>query len=130
MAETLLVKCLRPSTDMERHLMTFVLLHLTTRWTLRKLLVLLQIIIKKNIQRAYYKQQLWVHAPFGDASLTTNAESCGYVRCGGLLMPETVLSKPEGLLDPCQCGKCACQNVCYHRVAGIKCCKLLQVQGK
>ena len=108
-------------------LMIFVLLHLTTvfsRWTLKKR--------KHNIQRAYYQQQqLWVQAPFQDASTTTNVESHGYVRSGGLLVSEIVLSQPEGLPDPSsRCGKCAHQKVCGCRIAEIKCCKYCKCEGK
>ena len=60
----------------------------------------LQIIIRKHIQRAHYQQQLWVQVPFRDASLSLITESYGYVRSGGVLIPEIVLSKPEGLPDP------------------------------
>ena len=44
-----------------------------------------------------------------------------------MLIPEIVISKPEGLPDPCTCGKCVCRNVCRYRVAGLQ---VLQMQGK
>lgn len=130
MAETFLVKCLRPSTDLE----TFDDLRLAAfnnsvlKMDFEKI-PCTSTNIRKHIQRAYYQQQLWVQAPFGDASVTTNAESYGYVRSGGLLIPEIVLSKPKDLPDPCRCGKCARQNVCSCRIAGIKCCKYCKCKG-
>ena len=77
---------------------------------------------RKHIQRAYYQQQLWVQAPFTDATSILNADAYGFVRKGSLLVPEIVISKPEGLPDPCSCGKCAHKNGCPCRVAGIRCC--------
>ena len=53
-----------------------------------------------------------------DASLAMDAEAYGFV-----YVPEIVISKPEGLPDPCTCGTCACKNGCCCRVAGIKYCK-------
>ena len=124
MAETFLVKCLKPSTDLK----TFDDLRVDgfnsnglklnfERTTCTSTNV------KKHILRGYYQQQLWVQAPFRDASLIMNAESYGFVRRGSLLVPEIVISKPKGLPDPCTCGKCARKNVCPCRIAVIKCCK-------
>ena len=58
---------------------------------------------------------------FRDASLTMDAEAYGFKRRENILIREIVISKPEGLPDPCICGKCACKNGCCGRVAGIKC---------
>ena len=35
------------------------------------------------------------------------------------MVPEIVISKPEGLPDPCTCGKCDRKNGCCCRVAGM-----------
>ena len=65
MAETFLVKCLRPSTDME----TFDDLRLAAfnnnalKMDFEKT-PCTSSNIKKHIQIAYYQQQLWVQAPF------------------------------------------------------------------
>ena len=75
---------------------------------------------RKHIYRAYYQVQLWVQAPFRDASLTMDAEAYGFERReNNILVPETVISKPEGLPDPCICGKCAYKNGCCCRVATV-----------
>ena len=58
-----------------------------------------------------------------------NPESYGFERRGTLLIPEIVITKPEGLPDPCTCGKCARKNGCRCRVAGIKCCKYCKCKG-
>ena len=84
---------------------------------------------RKHIQRAYYQMQIWVQAPFRDATTTMNAESYGYVRRDGSLVPEFVTSKPDNLPDPCTCGKCARKNWCRCRIAGIKCCKYCKCRG-
>ncbi|KAF3853607.1 hypothetical protein F7725_014295 [Dissostichus mawsoni] len=116
MAETFLVKCLKPSTDLE----TFDDLRIAAfdsnalnmdfeRTTCTSTNA------RKHILRGYYQQQLWVQAPFRDATLIMNAESYGFVRRGSLLVPEIVISKPEGLPDPCSCGKCARKNGCPCR---------------
>ena len=78
---------------------------------------------RKHIQRAYYQQQLWVQAPFRDASTILTAETFGFERRGIVLVPKIVISKPEGLPDPCTCGKCTHKNGCRCRVAGLLCCK-------
>src|SRR4029434_1683290 len=88
-----------------------------------------QILIFPTVQRAYYQQQLWVQAPFTDATSILNADAYGFVRKGSLLVPEMVISKPEGLPDPCSCGKCAHKNGCPCRVAGIRCCKYCKCKG-
>ncbi|KAF3844347.1 hypothetical protein F7725_017651, partial [Dissostichus mawsoni] len=130
MAETFLVKCLKPSTDLE----TFDDLRIAAfdsnalnmdfeRTTCTSTNA------RKHILRGYYQQQLWVQAPFRDATLIMNAESYGFVRRGSLLVPEIVISKPEGLPDPCSCGKCARKNGCPCRVAGIRCCKYCKCKG-
>ena len=124
MAESFLVKCLKPSTNLE----TFDELRLAefdnsalkidfekTACTSTN--------IRKHIQRSYYQAQLWIQAPFRDAAILMNAESYGYTRVNDLLVPEMVITKPEELPDPCKCGKCARKNVCPCRVARIKCCK-------
>ena len=58
---------------------------------------------------------------YRDASLTMDAEAYGFKRRENILVPKIVISKPEGLPDPCTCGKCACKNGCCCRVAEIKC---------
>ena len=124
MAELFLVKCLKPSTELE----TFDELRLAAfdsnslNLDFEKT-VCTSTNARKHIQRSYYQMQLWIQAPFRDASLLMNAESYGFERIDGELVPEIVISKPDSLPDPCKCGKCARQNVCPCRVAGIKCCK-------
>ena len=76
---------------------------------------------RKHIHRAYYQLQLWIQAPFRDASSLLNAESCGFERRGDLMVPEIVISKPEGLPDPCTCCKCARKNGCKCRVLQVYC---------
>ena len=51
-----------------------------------------------------------------------NTELFGFVRKGNSILPDIVISKPEGLPDTgtCMCGKCAHRNGCCCRVAGIK----------
>ena len=130
MAETFLVKCLKPSTDLN----TFDDMCLAccnsnalemnferTTFTSAN--------AKKHICRLYYQQQLWIEAPFRDATLTMNPESYGFERRGTLFIPEIVITKPEGLLDPCTCGKCACKNGCPCKLAGVKCCKYCKCKG-
>ena len=73
--------------------------------------------------------QMLVQAPFRDATKTMNAESYGYVRRDSSLVPEFVISKPDNLPDPCTCGKCARENGCRCRIAGIKCCKYCKCKG-
>ena len=85
MAETFLVKCLKPSTDMK----TFDDLRIApfdsnvlkmdferTACTSTN--------ARKHIQRAYYQQQLWVQAPCTDAISILNADAYGFVRKGSL----------------------------------------------
>ncbi|KAJ4939550.1 hypothetical protein JOQ06_028998, partial [Pogonophryne albipinna] len=128
--ETFLVKCLKPSTDLK----TFDDLRLAAfdsnalkmdfeRTTCTSTNA------RKHIHRGYHKQQLWVQAPFRDATSIMNAENYGFVRLDSSLVPEFVISKPEGLPDPCTCGKCARKNGCPCRVAGIKCCKYCKCKG-
>ena len=90
MAETFLVKCLKPSTG---------------KTTFENPLYFNQC-KKKHIQPAYYQMQIWVQAPFRDATTTMNVESYSYVGRNSLLVPEFVISKPNNLHDPCTCGKC------------------------
>ena len=124
MAETFLVKCLKPSTDLE----TFDDMRLAS-FNSNALKVNFETTActstnaKKHIRRAYYQQQLWIEAPFRDATLTMNPESYGFERRGTSLIHEIVITKPDDLPDPCMCGKCARKNGCRSRVAGIKCCK-------
>ena len=115
-AETFLVKCLKPTIDLD----TFDVLHLT---------VFNGNALKMDIERT----------PFTSINTRKHKEhisnnSCGYkssleiklfgfVRKGNSIVPDIVISKPEGLPDPCMCSKCAHKNGCCWRVAGIKCCK-------
>ena len=130
MAEAFLVNCLKPLTDLQ----TFDDLRLAafdssalnmdfekTPCTSTN--------ARNHILRGFYQLQLWVQAPFRDASLILNAESYGFVRTSSLLVPNIVISKPEGLPDPCMCGKCARKNGCPCRVAGINCCKFCKCKG-
>ena len=129
-AETFLVRCLKPATDLQ----TFDDLRLAAfNSNALKLdferTACTSINARKHIYRAHYQVQLWVQAPFRDASLTMNAEAYGFERRKNTLVPEIVISKPEGLPDPCTCGKCARKNGCCSRVAGIKCCKYCKCKG-
>ncbi len=130
MAETFLVKCLKSTTDLE----TFNDLRLDAfnnnalKMDLERT-ACTSTNARKHINRSYYQLQLWVQAPFRDATLTMNAEAHGFERRGSSLVPEIVLSKPEGLPDPCMCGKCARKNGCPCRVAKIKCCKYCKCKG-
>ncbi len=106
MAETFLVKCLKPSTDKT----TFDDLRLAT-FSSNALKLDFEKTpctatnARKHIQRAYYQMQIWVQAPFRDATT-------GYVRRNNSVVPEFVISKPDNLPDPCTCGKCAHKNGC------------------
>ena len=130
MAETFLVKCLKPSTDLE----TFDDLRLAAfnsnalKMDFEKA-TCTSANARKHIHRAYYQHQLWVQAPFRDATTILDAESYGFIKRGSLLLPEIVISKPEGLLDPCTCGKCAHKNGCPCRIAKIKCFKYCKCKG-
>ena len=130
MAETFLVKCLKPVTDLE----TFDDLRVAAfssnalKMDFEKT-ACTSTNAKKHIQRAYYQLQLWIQAPFRDATLLMNAEAYGFKRRDNLLVPDIVISKPEGLPDPCTCGKCARNNSCRCRAAGIKCCKYCKCKG-
>ena len=133
MTETFLVKCLKPSTDLE----TFDDLRLAAfnsnalKMDFEKT-ACTSANARKHIHRAYFQLQLWVQAPFKDATTITDAESYGFVKRGSLLLPEIVISKPEGLPDPCTCDKCdKCdrKNGCPCREAGIKCCKYCKCKG-
>jgi len=130
MAETFLIKCLKPTTDLE----TFDDLRLAVfnRNALKldfERTACISTNARKHIHRAYYQVQLWVQTPLRDATLTMDAEAYGFERKGNILIPKIVISKPEGLPDPCKCGKCACKNGCCSRVAGIKCCKYCKCKG-
>ena len=130
MAETFLVKCLKPTTDLE----TFDDLRLAAFNSNALKLDFARTACtstnaRKHIHRAYYQVQLWVQAPFRDATLTMDAEAYGFERRENIMVPEIVISKPEGLPDPCTCGKCARKNGCCCRVAGIKCCKYCKCKG-
>ena len=130
MAEAFLVKCLKPKTDLE----TFDDLRVTAfsskalKMDFEKT-ACTSTNARKHILRAYYQLQLWIQAPFRDATLLMNAEAYGFERKDNLLLPEIVISKPEGLPDPCTCGKCARKNSCRCGVAGIKCCKYCKCKG-
>ena len=61
---------------------------------------------RKHIQ-SYYQMQLWIQASFRDASLLLNAESYGFERIDGDVVPEIVVINPDSLPDPCKCRKYA-----------------------
>ena len=91
MAETFLVKCLKPSTNLE----TFDDLKLS-EFENNSLKMYLEKASctsanakktkKKHIQRSYYQVQLWVQAPFRDFTLIMNPEMYGFERRGGILV--------------------------------------------
>ena len=124
LAENFLVKCLKPSTYLE----TFDELRIDTfdnnalKLDFEKT-ACTSTNIKMHIKRSYYQMQLWIQAPFRDASTLLDAEDYGFERKNNFIIPEIVITKPEGLLDPCKCGKCARKNACPCRVAGVSCCK-------
>lgn len=130
MVETFLVKGLKPHTDLQ----TFDDLHLAVfdSNALKmdfKRTPCTSTNARKHIHRDYYQLQLCVQAPFRDATLTMNAKFYSFERRGSFLVPEIVISKPEGLQDPCTCGKCAHKNECPCWVAGIHCCKYCKSKG-
>src|SRR4029434_2738812 len=89
MAETFLVKCLKPSTDIE----TFEDLRIAAfdsnvlKMNFERT-ACTSTNARKHIQRAYYQQQLWVQAPFTDATSMLNAYASVLVRTDSLLIPE------------------------------------------
>ena len=73
--------------------MTYVLLHsiaMPSSWTLQELLAT-STNARKHIHRAYYQVQLWVQAPFRDATLTMDAEAYGFERRENIMVPEIVI---------------------------------------
>ena len=50
--------------------------------------------IRLHIKRSYYQMQLWIQAPFRDASTLLNAEDHGFVTKNNFLIPETNITKP------------------------------------
>ena len=130
MAKTFLVKCLKPTTDLETFddLCLVVFNGNALKMDFERT-PCTSANARKHIQRAYYQQQLWIQAPFRDATLEMNIESYGFVRKGNLIVPDIVISKPEGLPDPCTCSKCTHKNGCRCREAGIKCCKYCKCKG-
>jgi len=130
MAEAFLVKCLKPKTDQETFDELRVAAFSSNALKLDfKKTDCTSTNATKHILRAYYQLQLWIQAPFRDASSTMNAEDYGFRRVDNVLLPEIVISKPEGLPDSCTCGKCARKNSCRCRAAGIKCCKYCKCKG-
>ena len=92
MAETFLVKCLKPTTDLE----TFDDLRLATFNSNALKLDFARTACtstnaRKHIHRAYYQVQLWVQAPFRDATLTMDAEAYGFERRENIMVPEIVI---------------------------------------
>ncbi|CAB3989604.1 Hypothetical predicted protein, partial [Paramuricea clavata] len=89
LAELFLFKCLKPSTELE----TFDELRLAAfdsnslKLDFKKT-VCTSTDAWKHIQRNYYQMQLWIQAPFRDASLLMNAESYGFERIDRELVPE------------------------------------------
>ena len=124
LAEIFLVKCLKPSTYFE----TFDELRIDTfdnnamKLDFEKT-ACTSTNIRMHIKRSFYQMQLWIQAPFRDATTFLNAEDYGFERKNNFFIPEIVITKPDGLLDPCKCGKCARRNGCPCRVAGVSCCK-------
>lgn len=124
MAELFLVKCLKSSTELE----TFNELRVASfdtnslKFDYEKT-ACTSSNARMHIRRSYYQVQLWIQAPYRDASQYLNAELYGWERVDGNLVPEIICSKPDGLPDPCKCGKCARKNVCPCRISGIKCCR-------
>ena len=45
------------------------------------------------------------------------------------IVSDIVCAKPEGLLNPCTCGKCVHKNECHFMVDGINCCKYCKNKG-
>ena len=81
MAETFLVRCLKPATNLQ----TFddLLLAAFNSNALKldfERAACTSINARKHIYRAYYQVQLWVQAPFRDASLTMDAEAYDFER--------------------------------------------------
>ena len=60
--------------------------------------------------------QLWIQAPFRDATMILNAED-------NLIVPETVITKPVGRLDRASMVNALIRIVCPCRVAVVSCCK-------
>ena len=50
--------------------------------------------IRLHIKRSYYQMQLWIQAPFRDASTLLNGEDYGFVTKNNFLIPEIIITKP------------------------------------
>ncbi len=89
MAETFLAKCLKPSMDLE----TFDDLRLLA-FNSNALKIDFEKTActsanaRKHIHRAYFQLQLWIQAPFRNATTIMDAESYGFVKRDSLLLPE------------------------------------------
>ncbi|CAB3981218.1 Hypothetical predicted protein [Paramuricea clavata] len=129
MAELFLVKCLKPSTELE----TFDELRLAAfdsnslKLDFEKT-VCTSTNARKHIQRSYYQMELWIQAPFRDASLLMSAESYCFERIDRELVPEIVISKRDSLPDPCKCGKCAKKKCMPMQGCQDKMLQVLQMQ--
>ena len=54
-----------------------------------------------------------------------------FLNDNGLLSPSIVVGNvlPDDFPSPCQCGKCARQDVCICRINGVKCCDFCICKG-
>ena len=92
LAETFLVKCLKPSSFWQ----TFDELRIDTfdnnalKLDFEKT-ACTSTNLRLHIKRSYYQMQLWIQAPFRDASTLLNAEDYGFVTKNNFLIPEIII---------------------------------------
>lgn len=84
-----------------------------------------------HIKRAYLQTFIWLHAPFTD-DFDINPLNYGY-ECNDddedEIVPKIINNAlPEDFPMPCNCGKCARENVCSCRINNLKCCEYCRCQ--
>ena len=88
--------------------------------------------IRLHIAHGFYQCYRWIMAPKGDITITHPPQEYAYEAKGDCLEPILLNGpiKPDDLPEPCNCGKCARNNVCPCRIAGVPCCMYCKCKGK
>ena len=85
----------------------------------------------QHIWRAYFQAYLWQHASFVD-QISLIPEEYGYVEDEkGHLRPLIMSASklPNDFLVPCNCLKCARENVCQCHVKQVACCHFCKYEA-
>ena len=123
-AENYLVSCLSKKKEKDFDQLRFTKFHTKTFKMEFDKLPCTSESMHQHIARAYLQCYKWINCPF-NKEIVLDPGNFGCIILNGDLVPDILVNTiiPPDFPIPCECGKCARENICVCRIKNITCCK-------